>query len=421
MRIFQVYEHDTILVGDTRNGVSFDQSHFASLSERLGKKDDSEFPFYSLVKYRRTDGIRFKQYVGAIQAGDLTIEILPKADKESVDQDWKSILLFMLAKIFRLNIYSENDAPQKLRTSTILEFVLSRFLDEVEMLMHQGLVKTYRTHTENQTSLTGRLLFSKQLTKNLVHKERFFVQHDVYDRSHIMNRIIRQTLACIAESSSNVTIRQRASRYLVSFSDLPGVNVEEKLFIALKYDRKTQRYKDAMALSELILFNNMPNLSGGNKNTFAMLFDMNRLWEEFVYVTLRKYLKGYTVTAQVRRKFWEKKCIKPDIVLHSVDDPQKMYVLDTKWKKPDRMIPADADLHQMYVYFRYFNACKVALLYPSAEKSNGTSQPIYAGKFTDDLPGSCDLIYLPVPKWDADGKKWQQEIVDLIRSWLRMA
>ena len=56
MRIFQVFEHDTIMVGDLRNGVSFEQNHFASLSERLGKKDDSVFPYYSLVKYRQKDG-----------------------------------------------------------------------------------------------------------------------------------------------------------------------------------------------------------------------------------------------------------------------------------------------------------------------------------------------------------------------------
>ena len=75
--LFQVFEHETIMVGETRKGVKFDQKHFVCLSERLGKKDDSVFPFYSLVKYRHTDGIKFKQYVGAIQAKDLTIEILP--------------------------------------------------------------------------------------------------------------------------------------------------------------------------------------------------------------------------------------------------------------------------------------------------------------------------------------------------------
>ncbi len=419
MRIIQVYEHETILVGDTRNGVSFDQNHFSCLSERLGKKDESEFPFYSLVKYHKKDGIKFKQFVGAIQAGNLTIEILPKTDKDSVDQDWKSILLFMLAKIYRLNIHSESNAPQKLSNSTILEFVVSRFLNEVEVLVHQGLVKAYRAHSDNQTSLKGRLLFTKHLARNLVHKERFYVQHEVYDRSHIMNRIIRQTLICVSESSTNVTIRQRADMYLMSFPELKGVNVDEKLFSTLTYDRKTQRYKDAIALSELILFNNMPNLSGGKKNTFAMLFDMNRLWEEFIYVTLRTFMSSYSVTAQVRRGFWQKKCIKPDIVIRDENDSDKLYVLDTKWKQPDKMWPADADLHQMYVYYKYFNADKVALLYPSSEKTCTPAQSIYAGKFTDDAGGSCDLIYLPVPKWDANGKKWQQEIVRLIEEWLK--
>ena len=61
MKIIQVFEHETILVGDTRNGVLFDQKHYIDLSNRLGKKDHTTFPFYSLIKYRNRDGIKFNQ------------------------------------------------------------------------------------------------------------------------------------------------------------------------------------------------------------------------------------------------------------------------------------------------------------------------------------------------------------------------
>lgn len=417
MGVIQVYEHDTLMVGKTPNGVIFKQEHFASLAERLGKKSDSVFPFYSLVRHQHNDGIKFKQYVGAIQTGDLTIEILPKTDKGNDGQDWKSVLLFMLSKVRRLNIKSEGCVPQKLRSSTILDFVVLHFLNEVESIFHQGLVKTYRAYSENATSLQGKLLFSKHIEKNLIHKERFYVQHSIYDRSHVMNLIIKQALKCIADSSNNSSLRQRAHKYKDLLVELPDISVDESLFATLKYDRKTERYREAMSLSELILFNNMPDLTHGKKNTFAMLFDMNRLWEEFVYVTLRKYLpKNYSVGSQLRRRFWKSKHIKPDIVIKDLNDPDKLFVLDTKWKQPDRLNPADADLHQMYVYYKYFKATKVALLYPS---SSATCQAIYGGAFHDDIMGSCDLIYLPVSQWSSRGIKWQQEIVAMILEWMR--
>lgn len=415
MRIFQVYEHETIMVGDMRNGVSFDQKHFVNLSERLGKKDDSAFPFYSLVKYRQKDGIKFRQYVGAIQVDDLTIEILPKTDRGTGGQDWKSVLLFMLSKVHRLNISSETLAPQHLRNSTILDFIVLRFLNETETILHQGLIKTYREQSENLPSLKGRLLFSDQVSKNLVHKERFFVRHTVYDRSHVMNKILRQTLSLIADASSNTISRQRAAAFLDSFPELERINVDEQLFSRLSYDRKTQRYRDAMSLAELILFNNMPDLSSGRKDTFALLFDMNRLWEEFVYMTLRKHLSSqFSVNAQVKKRFWESKVIKPDIVLRELADKKRVFILDTKWKQPDGMYPADGDLHQMYVYYKYFGAEKVALLYPST----CITQPLLKGTFSDGSQTSCDLMFLPVPKWNGNGNRWQQEIANAVMAWL---
>lgn len=407
MPTISVFEHDTLLIGQCQKGVRFEQKHYKLLAERLGRKDDSVFPFYSLVK----DGVKFKQYVGAIQAGNLTIEILPKTDRDSVNQDWKAILLFMLSKVYNLRVRSESISPQRVRRSSVLDLFILRFLNETEKILHQGLIKSYRAQRENATALKGRLLIPQQITKNLVHQERFFVQHTVYDHSHIMNRILRQALVCIVANSSNPAFSQRASNYLDSFPELDPIPINESLFARLVYDRKTDRYRDAIALAELILFNNMPDLQSGKKESLAMLFDMNRLWEEFVYVTLRHYFAGrYTVCAQIKKRFWETKTIRPDIVIR---DSSKMIVLDTKWKRPDKGYPSDNDLHQMYVYYRYFGANKVALLYPSTDNST----QVIKGKFTESGT-SCDLMYFPVPDWQGNGKQWQTDIGNAIDKWI---
>jgi len=415
MRIISVYEHEVLLVDSSQNGVTFEQRHFDSLADRLGKKDESSFPFYSLVKYHRQDGIKFKHYVGSIQVRDLTIEILPKTDSGDGDTTkWRSILLYMLSKVHNLQIHSESIAPQHLRHSTILDFIILRFLDETEHILHNGLVKTYRKLDENATALKGKLLIEQQVTKNIVHQERFFVRHTVYDRSHIMNRILRQTLVCLSSYSKNPAICQRANTYLTCFPELEPLLINEDLFTRLVFDRRTNGYRDAISLAELILFNNMPDLQTGRKDTLALLFDMNRLWEEFIFVTLRHYLDSqlYTVTAQVRKLFWETKTIRPDIV---IGGPNGTVIMDTKWKKPADM-PSDSDLHQMYVYYRYFNAEKVALIYPSP--SGTTPPPGITGHFSDGTNTPCAAINLPVPNWNGDGKAWQMEIAAAIEKWL---
>lgn len=418
MPIFQVFEHGTIKVGDSFNGVKFTKDHLEVLKRRLGENDESSFPFYSLTR----DGVKFKQYVGAIQVKDLTIEILPKTDKGGNNHGyWKSALLFMLSRVHKLNIRVSDVSPQNVQKSSILDYILLRFLDETDEILHKGLIKTYRMQDDNLYSLKGRLLIPKQITKNFIHKERFFVRHTVYDRSHIMNRIIRQTLQCIAESSMNSFIKQRANACLMFFPEMDQVTVNENLFARLEYNRKTEIYREAMSLSELILFNNMPNLSTGKRNSLAVLFDMNRLWEEFVFVSLQRYLPDkYTVVDQEEKSFWNSRNIRPDIVIRERDgkENEHTYILDTKWKQPQNNQPSDSDLHQMYVYFRYFNAEKVALLYPSS----APTKPI-DGYFTESGK-SCDLMFLPVPKPEDksdtkfNGMQWQRDIKKVIEKWV---
>lgn len=415
MKTIQVFEYDKILVGASYKGVSFDQKYYNILSNHLGINDESSFPFYSLIKVRGIDGIKFKQYVGAIQVGDLIIEILPKADKGNSNLDWKAFLLYMLSKVHRLKINSESTSSQKLKSSTILDFVFLRFLNATEELMHQGLIKTYRHQSENMHSLKGKLLFSKQISQNLIHKERFFVRHTVYDQSHIVNRILRMTLNCIAEISNDVTIRQKACSYLASFPELERIAITDKLFSSLTYNRKTERYKTAISLAELILLNNMPNLSSGKRDIFAMLFDMNKLWEEFIYVTLQQNLpSNYSVTAQANKTFWERKHITADIIIRDKYDVKRCFVLDTKWKRPEAMSPSDADLHQMYVYYKYYEATKVALLYPTSIES----EPIFRGTFADGSETPCDLLFLPMPQQNESGRKWQENITKATKYWI---
>lgn len=426
MPTITIYEHQSIFVKDKwtdikdpdGDGITFKQKHYEALAERLGKKDEKAFPYYSLAKDRHRDGIRFKQYVGVIQTKDLTIEILPKTDKGD-EHYWKALLLSMLCQVFKLNIRTISHSSQALKRSSILDLFILRFLDETERLLYRGMVKSYRKKDDNMNALKGKLLLSKHFSKNVVHQEKFFVRHSIYDRGHIMNRILRKSLTCISESTTNSFLRQRAVNYLAFFPELPDLTVSDELFSRLVYDRKTEDYREAMTLARLILLNNMPNLSSGKYETLALLFDMNRLWEEFVYVTLRKYMPDYSIKDQVKKDFWESplRAIKPDIVIRN---GKERYILDTKWKKMDRINPADADLHQMYVYYKCFEARGVSLVYPSPNRPGGS---IMHGTFTDDTKGSkkkasCDLMFLPVPEDSSKVKEWQYRIVDIVRDWI---
>ena len=56
------------------------------------------------------------------------------------------------------------------------------YIQEINKLLHIGLVKKYRKETNNVKALKGKLEFAGNIRKNLVHKERFYTTHQVYNK-----------------------------------------------------------------------------------------------------------------------------------------------------------------------------------------------------------------------------------------------
>jgi 5-methylcytosine-specific restriction endonuclease McrBC regulatory subunit McrC len=119
----------------------------------------------------------------------------------------------------------------------------------------------------------------------------------------------------------------------------------------------------------MILPNYHPDLKGGRQSVLALMFNMNDLWEEFVFRRLKSMETDYNwkVTAQKGLNYWvgdsgSKKLI-PDIIIHSLNTGQKIS-LDTKWKQPSKNKPDDHDLRQLLSYKLYYQGDIAYLLYP---------------------------------------------------------
>ena len=178
-RCFSVFEHQTLSVGDTQNGVTFTAAHFQNLFRFYQKKSTKFFkPTHN--------GIKFSHYVGALQTGDLTIEILPKADaKKPPDSTlWQSVLLDLLRECKLIKMEGLTHAALRLRPNAILDLYVEIFLTEVERLLQEGLVKSYQRQEANLPILKGRLVVPKHIRKNQVQKDRFYVNFEKYDYNH---------------------------------------------------------------------------------------------------------------------------------------------------------------------------------------------------------------------------------------------
>lgn len=345
-------------------------------------------------------GVKFKNYVGVIQIGNITIEILPKADKNSTNEEekgqWHTVLLKMLTHCKKIRIDSVSEAALKKRHHSLLDLYFELFITEVNQLLHQGLIKQYRKENGNVLALKGRLNFSKNIQKNLVHKERFYTNHQVYDYNHIINQILFKALLVLKKITNNAILKDRIERTLSSFPEVKEITIGKSHFDKLIANRKTTDYNEAIKIAKMILLNYSPDIKGGNENMLALLFDMNKLWEEYIYRMLAKQqTDSLKVKFQNKQDFWESKTIKPDIVIEKkLDNGKKIiYVIDTKWKiiKPEK--PGDNDLKQMYAYNMYWNASKSMLLYPTSTLRKTPFGEYHKGKDGDN---KCKLGFAKV-------------------------
>lgn len=392
-KVMQVREYGTLRIGDEQQGTTFEKRHWQQLFRY--HDENAAHRFFEM----RHDGVRFRSYVGVIQAGDLTIEIIPKTDDiEDASGDdlrkWRNILLHMLKESGTLRLDSLSNALLREKDNSILDVYLDLFLTEVEALLHRGLVKRYR-HTEGQqAALRGAIQFGKHLALNLVHQERFYTRHQSYDQQHAHNQLVRQALLLLPRLTTSPTLRGRTARALLQWVETPTTKVTPATFTRLTFDRKTEAYRPALAIARLLLLNHRPDLQGGGEDLIALLFNMNRLWEQYLLRTLQRVgaPHGWTVRKPGYKIFWSTTDgatseMQPDIL---IEVPGKgNLVLDAKWKRPQGR-PAEADLRQLYAYSRYYNAQHTLLLYPFASTERAAK-----GTFTqpDHLP-PCDAADL---------------------------
>ncbi|MEQ8705825.1 MAG: hypothetical protein RIC19_17995 [Phaeodactylibacter sp.] len=169
---------------------------------------------------------------------------------------------------------------------------------KIEQLLHRGLVKQYSQTTGNRTALKGSLQFAQHLNHNLVHRERFYVSHTTYDRKHLLHQILYEALLLLQRLNTHPQLHHRIGRLLLDWAEQDRLKAYPALFDRITFNRKTIYYRSAIQIAKMLLLNYHPDVSRGQEGVLALMFDMNQLWERFVYVSLRKHTpegKPYTL------------------------------------------------------------------------------------------------------------------------------
>ncbi len=388
--------------------------------------------------------IKTGRYVGTIQTRDgQIIEILPKIYKsgEKTEEDHElcqRVFLNMLRHFTDIKARSFQKASLNTKENfPILEVYISNYIDAVEQLVLGGLKKDYTIVEENQKYLKGKLLISKQITKNVANKAVFAIKYNKYIEDIPQNRVVVTTLRKLLNDSHSTTNKAHISALLALLADIPSsTNIENDLKIAGAGNRLFSSYNLLIKWSSQFLLNKgFTNFSGKFVNQ-SLLFQADKLFEKFIAYLFKKYATDYNVGAQNKRYFLVDRHegramfqLCPDIIAEK--DKSKFQhecvIIDTKWKSLDSTMPNKnylidiKDMYQLYAYGQKYRlgesedsgfdvTPKLVLIYPySAQFKSNLPEFVY-----EDIKEKYGLRLMVVPFDLSDQNTYEEQIHSII-------
>ncbi|MCT7524030.1 McrC family protein [Aliarcobacter cryaerophilus] len=349
--------------------------------------------------------LQAQNYVGVIQTKyGTTIEILPKI-KNATTEKSKDILIKMLRTLKNSPFKNLSAANLKSSKIPLFEIFISMFLEELTVLVRNGIKSDYIIKEENLKFLKGKLKISEQIKYNTIHKERFFVQYEEFISNRVENRIIKTTLQFLYNKSKLNKNQQRIREFLFVFDEIEISHNIKTDFSKIKLNRQMKDYEQVLLWCKTFLFENSFSPYKGNDIAFALLFDMNLLFESFVYSYLKKSSNFQDIKSQDRTHHlaYENGIgrfrLKPDIVING-----GKIIADTKWKilsedKAYNGVLQD-DMYQLYAYgTKYDNCEKIYLIYPFDELIIKNSYNYFKNKEL-----KLDILFFDVYKKEFKGK-----------------
>lgn len=335
--------------------------------------------------------LRARGYVGVLQTrSGTTIEILPKlsliGDMDKPEQQEileKQIFLRMLRRSRGMNFKKLDEASiQTLRNFPLLEVFISLFLDDLIELTRRGLAHGYEEVDENLLVLRGKLLLAGQLRHNLVHRERFFVRHEIFSANRPINRLLKSTLLFLHQRSRNPDNQRRIRQARFYFEEIPESNNVAADLQRARVDRGMTLYERLLPWARLFLQGNAPATWRGSHLAIALLFPMWKIFEDYIAYRLRRELGDWKIQTQhciaylvenTEKIHFDKNefRMRPDFVATKPNKP--MHILDAKWKrlnlKQKNYNIYQNDLYQLYAYGKKIagkegRTPKLTLLYP---------------------------------------------------------
>lgn len=330
-------------------------------------------------------GIETNSWVGVIKYKNTHIQILPKLIcteeyKEDYDEERKKEissnilknLIFMLSYTKKLKIKTSNNAKLSSTKNPFIEILIREYAVSLFECLKRLTPKKYIREEDNLNYLKGKMRFTENIRYNCVNRAKFYCEYDEFSENNALNQLFLFVSACLY-NISNDTYNKKILKFIMNYyTDIQLVRFDRFKAEKIKLSRNQELFRNPFTLAKMFIEKTSVDLSKNKFENITLIWDMNKLFEEFVYEILRRHSKNdWKVKAQKGKKLLVQQNNSKirntyvDIFAFKEKDKNKIIILDTKYKEFKEINDfSNDDVYQVSTYCLLHNATKAILIYP---------------------------------------------------------
>ena len=325
-------------------------------------------------------GIKTKSWVGVIKYKNLHLEILPKLISEDANNDKKiseeerSIILknliFMLSYTKNLDIKTNDNAKLSTEKNPFIEILIREFATSLFEALKRLTPKRYVREEENLNYLKGKIKFSENIRYNCTNQAKFYCEYDEFSENNLLNQLFLFVSTCLYNISNN-SYNKKTLKFIINYySDISFVRFDKFKVSKIKLTRNQELFKKSFNLAKMFVEQTSVDLSKNKFENITLVWDMNKLFEEFIFELIKRKIPEFEAIAQKPKRLLKRENVTRRDTRIDILIQNPKVIIDTKDKKfTDFDDISSADIYQVTTYCLLHNYKRAILLYPQYEKN----------------------------------------------------
>jgi len=330
----------------------------------------------------RRGSVYAKDFVGAVDVGDLRVEVLPKPYGIETSKDARQLMFDLLGWAGPQINVGWFSGGSDTRDTDLLHIVEQRAAAELLRRLEVGAPYRYQEIRERSPVLRGRIQFGEYTRQLPSDAQLIPVRYSPLIADNELGQLLKALAVRLRDRSDTYRARRDLDRCLDLLASVQSRSLTPELVSRVRLGRMEADWQGLVELAALLASGRSPDSTGlGETMQATVMFPMNRLFEAAIrrflaanlplpaacvrspgeHALLRQEEGAESITSAL--------AVRPDLLFRSGDT--FVAAGDAKWKRlsesPPRYSILPGDVYQLLAYMRLFGVSTGILFFPRAE------------------------------------------------------